>query len=126
MLLEERNVLVETAKHTLFFEKNYGDELMYITIYDKKLKENIVEDFTIINKGVQRKILLNINQKSGTIIYKGNMKFMIKNHDMIGYLNDNTPIEILSNKSIYDTRYDGNLTWKSKLDLFLREAWLKI
>lgn len=129
MKIEEENILVESKDMFYVFSMNYIEETLYISAYSKSLGDYLVEDHAIINKFHQNVILEQIRKPSGTIFRNNHGKFLIKNHDIIGYKNESgrrIACNHISTDSVYDSRNTTNISILSRIIPFLKGIWLQI
>lgn len=130
LIIEEENVLLESKDFMFVFSRDYLNEGLYIDIFDKKEKELIVKDFEVESPLHKKVIMEQINKKPGTLIRKGKMKFLVRNHDKTVWSENGYRGGVASNHSsadnIYDTRHNTPVPVLSRIIPFLKELWLNV
>lgn len=127
--VEEENILVESKSNSYMFSMDFINKTLYISVYSKKQKEYLVEEHAIKEVFYQNKILEQIRRPCGTIFKNNHSKFMVRNHDVVGYKNENgrrNACNIISDDNEFDTRNTSDIPLLSQIIPFLKEAWLQI
>lgn len=128
--LEEQNIMVEGKDYIFVFSADYINNKFFVNVYDKEQKETIVEDHEI-DWNRKADILSKINKKPGTVFKHGGLKYLVRNHDICTW-NDEYEFRgratrnIISDDSVYDTRYTADIPLLSRIIIFLKRTWLSI
>jgi len=128
--VEEQNILIESKYFLYMFSIDYINDGFFVDIYDKSTESYVLEEHEI--EGELRKIIFeNINKEPGTIFRKGNVKFLVRNHDKIIWCDEveygrGIASNYISDDNPYDTRNTSSVPMLSRIMPILKEAWIKI